>query len=709
MSPDPQIDALLRDVALPNGLVARVKSSLGPADDELDAALVQVVVPLGLVRDLGSIPADEQIAERLNAVAAPFEMVWRTRRRTWTSRVRGVVAMAANLATALVLCVWVGAGLFGVMVLVLGSIYPQALPPESPEFIVAANLPLDFESPPSEVESMVELPVSIESPPSRVATRRELAVDPPDVPSDSIAGPVEKWLEALATGAHPLDHLVLLRFGAMGYPQYGEEITPPLESPPTPRSAGMELPSVRGYDRLFVVRHGVFPPVNPAAHPALATIALPLQTRTDSYQTVLSLLRQGRWPTPSQVRTEDFLAAMEYDFPPVRPGELAIRTAAGPSVFGPVGTGLLQLAAVAGPLPREKGDGGHLVLAIDMSQSMARGERLNVVRHSVEQLLAKMGPHDRLSLVVFDEAVNNRIERASAAEADRVRQILAEFRPAGATDLAEGLQQGIALAMAQDAEQTRPSRLVLITDSHVALPRETRTLVTAMLSGAEQGGVRMDVFDVGDHPDADETLAQWARMMHGDVHRPASADGAAWKLVEWLYGQSPVVGADARLTLKLDLRSVAAYRLVGQEGNSMSSLRPAALSLDLKSQEAATSLLEIWFQPNDADDVGRVDLTWHDPDTGREHRRSQRISRLQFAPAWEQAPLTLQQAALAAETAEVLRGSRVALRELGLVPQGSGGMTGLLETADRVHPQLAEREDYRQWLRMLRDMTKIRP
>jgi hypothetical protein len=36
-------------------------------------------------------------------------------------------------------------------------------------------------------------------------------------------------------------------------------------------------------------------------------------------------------------------------------------------------------------------------------------------------------------------------------------------------------------------------------------------------------------------------------------------------------------------------------------------------------------------------------------------------------------------------------------------------MTGLLETADRVHPQLAEREDYRQWLRMLRDMTKIRP
>ncbi|MEX2026071.1 MAG: VWA domain-containing protein, partial [Pirellulaceae bacterium] len=389
------------------------------------------------------------------------------------------------------------------------------------------------------------------------------------------------------------------------------------------------------YDRLFVVKHGVFPPVRPAAHPALATIALPLRTQTASYQHVQSLLGQKRLPAASQVRTEDFLAAMEYDFPPASPGEVAIRTAAGPSVFGPAGTGLLQLAALAGPLPRDELDGGHLVLAIDMSQSMARGQRLNLVRHSIERLLARMGPHDRLSLVVFDEAVRYLVERASAADADDIRRMLSKLRPAGATDLAEGLQQAAAIAMTDEAGQTRPSRLVLITDSHVAMPPVTQSLVSAVLSIAEESGVQMDVFEVGDHPDADPVLADWARMMHGAVHQLESADDAGWMLVERLYGKSPVVGKSARLTLRLDPRAVAAYRLVGQEGNSLSSLRPAPLEVDLRSREVATALWEIWFQASDADDVGEVELVWRDPATGEPRLARQRISRIQFAPTWE--------------------------------------------------------------------------
>ncbi|HUE70794.1 MAG TPA: VWA domain-containing protein [Pirellulaceae bacterium] len=713
MSSDPQLDALLRDVPLPGGFVARVQSSLGPTDEELDAALRQMLIPIGLLRDLCAIPADELLDEQLCDVAAPLEMVRQAQHRSWTSGIRSAASRAAELAVALSLFLSVSAALFGAIAVLIGSIYPHALPPDEPAFVIAANLPLDFQSPPADddEQTVLELPVSIEIRPlpSAVAGRDAFDVDPPDLPSDRADGPVGQWLNALAEGVHPLDNVVLMRFGVFGYPQYGEEVTPPLVSPPSPIAAGIELPPVRGYDRLFVVKHGVFPPVRPAAHPALATIALPLRTQTASYQNVQSLLRQKRLPAASQVRTEDFLAAMGYDFPPASPGDLAIRTAAGPSVFGPAGTGLLQLAAVAGPLSRSELDGGHLVLAIDMSQSMARGERLNLVRQSIDQVLARMGPHDRLSLVVFDEVVRYVVERATTADADDLRLMLSKLRPAGATDLAEGLQQAAAIAMTGEAGQTRPSRMVLITDSHVAMPPVTQSLVSAVLSIAEESGVRMDVFEVGDHLDEDPVLADWARMMHGTVRRPESADDAAWMLVERLYGKSPVIGEDARLTLRLDPRAVAAYRLVGQEGNSLSSLRPAALEVDLHASEVATALLEIWFQASDADDVGEVELVWRDPATGQPRLNRQRISRLQFAPTWEQAPLSLQQAAIAAETAEVLRGSRQALREVGLVPQGSGDLAGVIETAGRVHPRLAERPEFRQWVRMLGDMSKIRP
>jgi hypothetical protein len=286
--------------------------------------------------------------------------------------------------------------------------------------------------------------------------------------------------------------------------------------------------------------------------------------------------------------------------------------------------------------------------------------------------------------------------------------------------LAEGLQQAAVIARAQAEGQPRPAsdipecrpgatHIVLITDSHVTMPPPMQSLVTAVLSLADESGARMDVLDVGDHPDADETLAEWTEMMHGGIRRPRSADDAAWTLVEWLYGQSPVVGEEVGLTLRLNPRAVAAYRLVGHEGNSLSSLKPPSLTVDLRSSEAATALLEIWFKANDEDDVGEVELIWRDPATGKARRQSQRISRLQFAPTWEQAPISLQQAAIAAETAEVLRGSRVALREVGLVPQGSGDLSGLLQTAGRVHPRLGEQAAYRDWLRMVGELTKLRP
>src|SRR5688572_4636756 len=146
MSPDPNLDALLRDVPLPSGLVARVQGSIGPSDEELDAALRQVMIPVGLVRDLRAIPADESVDQRLNDVAAPFELVRQARRQRWTSRVGRLGWRAAELTVALSLFLCVSAALVGTLVVMIGSVYPDALPAEEPAFIVAANLPLDFES-----------------------------------------------------------------------------------------------------------------------------------------------------------------------------------------------------------------------------------------------------------------------------------------------------------------------------------------------------------------------------------------------------------------------------------------------------------------------------------------------------------------------------------------------------------------------------------
>jgi hypothetical protein len=128
------------------------------------------------------------------------------------------------------------------------------------------------------------------------------------------------------------------------------------------------------------------------------------------------------------------------------------------------------------------------------------------------------------------------------------------------------------------------------------------------------------------------------------------------------------------------------------------------LPAELAAGEAATALVEVWFQPTDVDDVGQAVLTWHDP-AGRPQRLTQRISRLQFAPTFAEAAVSLQQAALAAEVGQELRGNSAALRELGLAPASPGGYSAVLSAARQVHPQLASRSDFQRLLTVVRALA----
>jgi len=713
MSFDPQLDAQLRDVPLPGGMVERIKASVQPTEAELEVRLRQVEVPSDLLERLHAIPHDDELDQKLIDVPVPFELVWRTRRDTWKRRTRRAIEAAADLALALLLFLTIGGGMTLAAAAFLASIYPQAIPPEEPPFVVVAHRPVQldatYDSGPIELATWQPAFVGdgdVEARRAPQTTRDALDIELPQMPAWPPGGPVTEWFTAAGSGIDPLDSIVRMRWDIVGYHQFDDDVTPALEAPRFPIPSGIDLPAVRGYDRSFVLRHEVFPPTRPSANPALATVALPLGTRSDSYQEVAWLAREGKWPSASQVRTEDFLAAMAYRFEPAMPGELAIRTSAGPSVFGPPATGLVQIAAVAGEIPREDKESHHLVLAIDASASMARGHRLEIVRQAVERLLSRLDPRDRLSLVIFQEDVKYLVERATTAERDSIRQFLGQLRPAGGTDLAEGLQQAVATALAANESPAHPPRIVLVTDSQVSLPPQTLSLVTDMLASAAQAGVGLDVLDLSDEAEPDATLAGWAELMRGDVRRPQSIDQAAWLLIEALAGRSAVVASEARLSVRFNPQAVAAYRLIGHEPNPTAGLRPPALAAELRADEAVTTLLEIWFQPNDENEVGQVELVWRDPASGQEHKRTQRISRIQFAPTWEQTAVTLQQAAVAAQTAEVLRGSRTALRELGQTPRIRENIASLLEMTARVHPRLAERPDFQAWVALLAQLEK---
>src|SRR5262249_20592515 len=131
------------------------------------------------------------------------------------------------------------------------------------------------------------------------------------------------------------------------------------------------------------------------------------------------------------IRVEEFLAAMDYRFAPPEQETLAIRTAAGPSPFAPAGTQLLQVAVQAGPAAPRDFQPQHVVLALDVSASMRHGGRWELVRRAALRWMRELRPLDELSIIVFRSEAEIIVSGAKAADADIVRQRLAEVQPTG--------------------------------------------------------------------------------------------------------------------------------------------------------------------------------------------------------------------------------------------------------------------------------------
>ena len=127
--------------------------------------------------------------------------------------------------------------------------------------------------------------------------------------------------------------------------------------------------------------------------------------------------------------------------------------------------------------------------------------------------------------------------------------------------------------------------------------------------------------------------------------------------------------------------------------------------------QGASALFEVWLYPNDEDDVATVRVQWTDPAEGKSRQAGpQRVSRLQFATAFEGSALSLQATAIAAEAAEVLKQSfnfgLIAPDRYGYEPKPRG-LEHVLAEARRAAPGLAEQPQFRRFVELLETLSRL--
>lgn len=679
---DAWLDAQLRDVPLPEGLLERLRGLASLSDEQLDAALRDVPVPSRLMARL------DRVGQR------------------W-SRLEKV----GRWATAVSLLVAFGMTYFGLVTSFLVT-----------ERGSATRLPSwGYGGPPDRLTvQLVEDEPAVEPGGALLATETDTSPQEADefspripqfaLPAD--AGRLGKK-DSLRVGLPRPEGLDLLESVALAqwpnvraYPSGIDEVED-LKKVPSLKPRGIDCPLVFGYDLVFLSRTGFHPFVCPALNPALRSMVVPLSAETASYDLLRRYLEDGELPPRQELRTEDFLAALDYPYPRPDKQSLGLLVAGGPSPFRGSGLQLLLCGVQARDLAPVRRAPARLTLAVDISGSMSWGGRLDMVREAMAWLCERMLPEDRISLVVFNADGFSVVEDAGPLQRDQLLAAVDALRPSGLTNVAAGLRSAYAVALREPMGPHGADRVILFTDGLAALDHASASQISARLAEAAKRGAMLHVVDMSqgrDQDDLDPSLLALAQKGGGRVHRATTVHQIRWALEEILTGRPQQVAADAQLKVSFHPKAVAWYRLLGHEPRTVAALKPAPAETDFCAGQAATVLFELMLLPKGAEEVALAELTWRDPQSGQVHRAAQTFSRSQFAAYLFEAPLPLQAATMVAEAAEILR-----LSPFHPAWPNAASLEPVLRMARQVDARVLREPSYRVFLEVLEKAASVRP
>jgi Ca-activated chloride channel family protein len=723
------IDARLRDVALPAGMLARLREIATLSDAELDRQISAVRVPDGVLdrlRQIGTL-SDADIDVELRDVELPRDMQNRiARSMRWPGRQAQWIgwAVAASLLAIVSSVVYFAGNEQGVAPQpnnsALGTVASGTNPnvrqshPQEPTLPVRINAIAEEKRPANEPENWQVAPPHPERTTQLakqpiVATSDDVAAEqsPADsVSDDAVAEPVR------AVEPAPVQHSI---FGGMTAP-----VPPDLKLVSTPLPRGLMGPRVEGYDLVSELRWGRHPLVVPS-RPRLRESRVPVWTDTSSFDAASEMLAKGHLPRPAEIHTEDFLAAMDYGFPLPDAGPIGIRTAAGPAPRGPAGMSLLQVGIQAAKLSKQSTNETHLMLVVDASAGIRDSARWDMIRRAILQLVPELGPHDRVSIVAFNSTAEVLADRVDSST---LRQIVSSWndttwKGAGAgqairldsvADVATGIEPalaGMGSPVSSSPKMKGPAaveKIVLIANSLEPIDDRSMPRLRDLLRQAVGGGAKWEMIGLTQD---DAFSSQWNELAAIGGHAPRHAgtpDGLFQRLNEIVAGRSQVVAADVQMKVVFDPAAVRRYRLIGHELNAGDGFSLAPMEADLRSAQAATALYEVELKPDGPAEVAYVEVSWRDPVSETPRRLRQPIGRLQFVSSWRECALPLQAAVLAAATADVLRSNAPA--------NTAKTLDQIAELAAEMNPALADRPAIvrlKQMIDRMRSTRSVRP
>ena len=436
------------------------------------------------------------------------------------------------------------------------------------------------------------------------------------------------------------------------------------------------------YDLTFFKHYGVNPFID-TEDDHFSTFAVDVDTA--SYTVTRKFVTDGNLPDPDSVRVEEFVNYFDYGYERPSQSAFAIHMEGSPSPFGGENHWLMRVGLQGKDIAAESRKDATLIFTIDVSGSMEREDRLELVKKSLRLLVDELRPTDEVGIVIYGSSGQVLLEPTSGEDKDEIKDAIDELRPGGSTFVADGLRLAYKMAV-DNVEDGRITRVIVLSDG-VGNVGDTGSgsILRQVQEHVDQGVTLTTVgFGMGNYNDV--LMERLANDGDGSYHYVDELSEARRIFVEDLTGTLQVIARDAKVQVDFNPEVVSRYRLLGYENRRVADEQFRDDTVDageIGADHSVTALYELKLH-DDADSIlGTVFVRYQDPDSSEVLEISRTLQQSELSAGFEDASARFQLAAVVAEYAEILRESywaqdgsledvvAQARRVQGLLPRGS--------------------------------------
>lgn len=299
---------------------------------------------------------------------------------------------------------------------------------------------------------------------------------------------------------------------------------------------------------------------------ALSTFSIDVDVA--SYGITRRKISEGILPPRDAVRIEEMVNYFPYQYADPTDGRpFAVHTELAECPWDATHR-LLRIGIQGRHVKDEQMPPANLVFLIDVSGSMSSPDKLPLVQKSLNMLLDKMRPQDRISLVVYAGNAGLVLPSTPGSEKQTIKNAIGSLYAGGSTAGGAGIELAYKVAMENFMKEGN-NRVLLCTDGDFNVGINGEGPLTSFIEEKRKTGVFLSVLGFGMGNYKDREMEALADKGNGNYAYIDNEKEAQKNLVTQFSGTLNTIAKDVKIQAVFNPGTVRTYRLIGYENRKL--------------------------------------------------------------------------------------------------------------------------------------------